>query len=118
MKAITIIWYLVAALAVAVSAYFCERVARKELEKRAAFNAKAAEEWQAYSKECLALAEGSRVRHVETGKIYTVYGYQINHGQTEEWEPRLELLVYMYDQFGFIDAAWFEPLNKEGEAHG
>ena len=115
MKAITII--LGIALVLAVSAYFCERVARKELEKRAGFNAKAAAEWQAHAKECLALAEGSRVRHVETGKIYTVFGHRVAYddvtGECEEWTPRLELLVYMYDEFAYVYAAWFEPIEKE-----
>lgn len=99
------------AVAVGVICYLCK--VNTELDKRADFNAQAAAEWMAHAKDCLALAEGSRVRHVETGKVYTVFGHQINHGQTEEWEPRLELLVYMYDQFGYVDASWFEPIEKE-----
>lgn len=113
-------------LAVAVVMYLIERLICKELKKQAAFNAKCADEWYEHSKSLMSVAEARtvRVRHIESGKVYTVYGHRVvQHCPREPAiteppdPPHVELLVYMHwdggGEFTFLDACWFEPLSEE-----
>ena len=113
-------------LAAAVFLYLCERRANKELEKQAAFNAKCADEWYKHSESLMTVAEARtvRVKHIESGKVYTVYGHRVvQHYHPEPGikeplgPPHIELLVYMHwdggGEFTFLDACWFEPLSEE-----
>ena len=109
-------------LAAAVILYLFQRFINKELKKEAAFNAKCAGEWYEHSKSLMTVAEARtvRVKHIETGKIYTVYGHRVVSkysigpcAANPDDPPHLELLVYMYGEFTFLEAAWFVPLSEE-----
>ena len=112
-------------LAVAIVMYLIERLICKELKKQAAFNAKCADEWYEHSKSLMTVAEARtvRVKHIESGKVYTVYGHRVVDNfnpmlaQVHEHDAHVELLVYMsWDgggEFTFLDACWFEPLSEE-----
>ena len=117
---------LIVLLLAAVFLYLCERRANKELEKQAAFNAKCAVEWYKHSTSLMTVAEARtvRVKHIESGKVYTVYGHRVvQHCSREPViteppdPPHIELLIYMsWDgggDFTFLDACWFEPLSEE-----
>lgn len=101
--------------------YYIERVKRKEYQRRAAFNAKSAGEWHQLSKDLTAIAEAQvpRVKHIETGNLYTVYGQRVVDNFNplmigrEEHNTHLELLVFMYGEFTYLEASWFVPVDYE-----
>lgn len=117
------IWQILAFIALscisvaAIVMCYVERVKRKEYQRRAAFNAKSAGEWHQLSKDLTAIAEAQvpRVKHIETGDLYTVYGQRVYNPNPPAMEPspRLELLVFMYGEFTFLEASWFVPVDYE-----
>ena len=117
------IWYIIAFIALALlliaalTMYYVERVKREEYQKRADFNAKSADEWHQLSVDLTSIAEAQvpRVKHIETGDLYTVYGQRVYNPKPPAMEPspRLELLVFMYGEFTFLEASWFVPVDYE-----
>ena len=119
------IWYIIAfivlalLLIAALTMYYIERVKRKEYQKRADFNAKSADEWHQLSMDLTSIAEAQvpRVKHIETGNLYTVYGQRVVDNLNplmigkEEHNTHLELLVFMYGEFTYLEASWFVPVD-------
>lgn len=56
------------------------------------------------------------VKHIETGKIYTVHNISFLKGNDDSKPEEMNFLVYMYDEWAFIPACWFVPIAHEEES--
>ena len=54
-----------------------------------------------------------KVRHIETGEIYTVYNSAYLRDDENDKPVTLHFLVHMYGEWDYFPSCWFIPMDSE-----